>query len=116
QRAEIIDRVQVRARKPVGLALVEIAAQTQVPVGEGKQRLGLRQHVQVQLSFTNPPGILAEGRMADHWHGSNSDRSSTTISAPRRSSASRWPVRSTPTTNPNWPARPASTPARASSK
>ena len=37
------------------------------------------------------------------------------MSAPCASSASRWPTRSTPTTKPKAPARPAATPASASS-
>ena len=55
-----------------------------------------------------------EGRLLDH-RASSSARSSTTRSAPCSRSSAAWFARSTPTTNPNLPARPAATPASASS-
>lgn len=55
-------------------------------------------------------------RGTHHDRDKSSARSVTTVSAPWRRRASACPTRSTPTTKPNPPARPASTPDRASSK
>ena len=60
-------------------------------------------------------GSTANAGCAITRRSSSSARSVTTMSAPCSRSASAWPTRSTPTTKPKWPARPAATPASASS-
>ena len=115
QRARLVEAVQVGAGQAVGLALVEVAAQADVPVGEREHRSGLGEHVQVQLGLAQRPRLDGEGGMLDH-ESSSSARSETTTSAPCARSSSAWPTRSTPTTQPKPPARPAATPASASSK
>src|SRR5262249_32648141 len=123
---------EVRAGKHVRLALVEVAAQADVPVRQREQRLALGQQVQVEMRLAQLPGVYRVRPLPDH---SRSSRSLTTMSAPWTSSAP-WVRehatacgvsgaraspgssldRSTPTTHPKAPARPASTPASASSK
>ena len=49
QRPVLVQRVQVRARQAVRLALVQVAAQPDVPVGQGEDRLALREQVQVKV-------------------------------------------------------------------
>src|SRR5262249_35786129 len=106
----------VAARQAARLPLVEVAPPADVPVGQREHRFRLRQHVQVQRLLAQAPWFHVEHRVLDHGRSSNSARSATTRSAPCSRSASACPTRSTPTTNPNWPARPAATPASASSK
>ena len=123
QRPVLVDRVQVGAGEPVGLALVEVAAQADVTVGEREDRLALRDHVQVEGVLGEGPGFSAVRLVRDHLSVfpsmpsgyRRSARSLTTTSAPCWRSASACPTRSTPTTSPNLPAWPAATPARASS-
>ena len=55
QRAQLVERVQVGARQAVRLALVEVAAQADVPVREREHRLGLGEHVQVELGLAHAP-------------------------------------------------------------
>src|SRR5712691_11857728 len=81
-------------------------------VGQGEHRLGLREHIQVKRGLAQVPGLNGEAALFDH---ESSDRSVTTTLAPCSRRASAWPTRSTPTTKPKPPARPASTPASASS-
>ena len=69
----------------------------------------------MELALADRPRLDREHVGADHGRSSSSERSCTTTSAPCARSASAWPVRSTPTTQPKCPARPASTPASASS-
>src|SRR5204863_6485171 len=104
-----------RTRDPEGLALVEVCAQPDVAVREREDRFRLREHVKVEVRLAHAPGFDCESRVGDHCF-MRSATSSTTMSAPCSNSASRWPTRSTPTTYPKLPARPASTPASASSK
>src|SRR5439155_26338877 len=111
----LIERVQVGPGDPVRLPLVEIAAEADVPVREREHGLRLREHVQVELRFADAPRLDGEGGVGDHFCSSSSARSETTKSAPCSGRASRGPVRSTPTTKPKCPERPASTPASASS-
>src|SRR5262249_34560241 len=110
----LVEAVEVRAREAERLALVEVAAQADVAVGECKDRLGLREHVEVQGLLGHGPGLDGVRGVGDHSR--SSARSSTTTSAPWALSSSAWPARSTPITWPNLPARPAATPASASSK
>src|ERR1700761_1115777 len=116
QRPDLVERVQIRAGQAVRLAFVEVAANSDVPVGQREQRLRLRQHIEVQMGLADLPGLDGKGVFRDHRGAySSSARSVTTTSAPCWRSASAWPTRSTPTTYPKWPARPASTPESASS-
>src|SRR5437870_10996079 len=97
------------------LPFVEVAAPSDVSVREREDRLGLAEHVQVERGLADAPRLAPETVVAAHGCRSSSHRSWTTTSAPCRRSSSAWPAQSTPTTSPNPPARPASTPARASS-
>src|SRR5829696_1013461 len=110
----LVEAVQVRAGKPERLPLVEVRPQADVPVGEREHRLRLREHIEVERLLAHRPRRDLEGAVPDH-RSSSSARSSTTTSAPCSKSAFAWPTRSTPTTMPKSPARPASTPASASS-
>src|SRR3954466_4900161 len=115
QRPDFVEPVEVRAGQSGGLALVEVAAQADVAVGEGEQRLALGEHVEAQLGLAQHPRLDAEGGVPDHPpappSSSSSARSFTTMSPPRSRSASACPTRSTPPTTPNHPARPAPPPA-----
>src|SRR5690554_6743457 len=115
QRHGLVDTVQVGAGQRVRLPFVQVAAQTDVPVGKREDRLGVRQLIEIQLRLDNFPRRDRVGIRLDHRSSSSSARSLTTMSAPPSRRASAWPTRSTPTTHPKSPARPASTPATASS-
>src|SRR5215217_347485 len=115
QRSHLVERVEVGTRQPPGLALVEVAPQPNMPVGQREDRFGLSQQFEVELALRHRPRLYLEYVLPDHGRSKSSARSLTTTSAPLRRSASACPVRSTPTTQPNPPARPASTPACASS-
>src|SRR5208283_1456721 len=114
QRPDLVEGVQVGARQAVRLALVEVAAQPDVPVGQGEQGFRLGQQVEIEPGFAHMPWIDGESFVGDH-DCSSSARSLTTTSAPLRRKSSAWPTRSTPTTKPKLPARPAATPDKASS-
>ncbi len=103
QRAGLVEAVEVGAREPERLALVEVAAQADVPVGEREHRLGVGEAVEVQLGLAQRPGLGREHRALAH---SSSSRSWTTRSAPCSASASACPTRSTPITTPKFPALP----------
>ena len=49
QRPDLVQRVQVRAWQPVRFPLIQVAAQADVPVGQGENRLALREQVQVNV-------------------------------------------------------------------
>src|SRR5690606_23234388 len=121
ERVGLVQAVEVGAAEHARLALVEVAAQPEVAVGEREDRLGLRQQVRAQARLAHAPGLGREGLEVDRHvvlassSTMSSARSSTTMSAPCARSASAWPTRLTPTTQPKPPARPASTPASASS-
>src|SRR5829696_6251903 len=113
----LVEAVEVRARQAVGFALLEVRPQTDVPVGEGEDRLALGQPGQVQLGLADRPWFGREGTvLLGHQSSSRSERSDTTTLAPCSRNASACPARSTPTTQAKPPAHPASTPASASSK
>src|SRR6202012_3309105 len=126
QRPLLEERVQVRARQSVRLPLVEVAAEPDVPVGEGEYRLALREQVHVEPGFLQTPRLNPICGLLDHALalgpgpgavGVQSRRlatSVTTTSAPCWRSASQcpFPTRSTPTVSAKCPACPASTPAR----
>ena len=111
--AGLVQPVEVRAVHVGGLALVEVATQPDVPVGQGEDGLADAEIVEVEPGFPDRPRVDLEARPS-HL-SSSSARSSTTMSAPCSRSASAASWRFTPTTHPNAPARPASTPASASS-
>src|SRR5215213_7340134 len=115
ERAELVERVQVRPRQAERLALVQVRAEPDMPVREREHRLRLCEHVEVEVRLAHRPRLDRERGMRDHLRSSSSARSETTMSAPRSRSAFACPLRSTPTTKPNRPARAASTPASASS-
>src|SRR4029453_6675473 len=98
--------VQVGAWQAVRLALLQVAAQADVPVGQGEHRLGLGQQVELQRALTQRPGVDLVGGRVDHGRASRSARSFTARSAPWLRRASAWPTRSTPTTKPDRPGRP----------
>ena len=47
QRPRLVEAVEVRARDTVGLALLQVGPQPDVPVGQGEYRLALREHSEV---------------------------------------------------------------------
>src|SRR5690349_38497 len=112
----LVERIEVGTGQPVGLALVEVAAQPDMAVGQREHRLRLRKQIEVERGLADAPRLDGEGLFGDHRFGNNSARSATTTVAPLRRKASAWPTRSTPTTQPKFPRLPASTPASASSK
>ena len=82
QRAQLVERVQVRPRQAERLALVEVPAQADVPVREREHRFGLGEHVEVEPRLAHGPRLDREGGMRDHGRSSSSARSETTTSAP----------------------------------
>ena len=66
QRSDFVERVQIRAGQAVRLAFVEVAANSDVPVGQREQRLRLRQHIEVQPGLADLPGFDGEGVIRDH--------------------------------------------------
>lgn len=87
QRALLVEAVQVRPGEPVRLALVEVAAEADVPVRKREHRSCLGEDVQVQLRLAQRPGIDRERGVVDHGP-SSSPRSETTTSAPWARSSS----------------------------
>src|SRR3984957_9964591 len=96
-RSDFVEGVQIGAGQAVRLALVEVAAQSDVPVGQGEKRFRLGNQVEVEPGLADHPRFDGEGFLGDH-DCSNSARSVTTMSAPLRRKSSAWPTRSTPTT------------------
>ena len=83
QRAGLIETAEVGAGQAVGLALVEVAAQAEVAVGQREHRFGLGQGVEVKLGLADRPRLDREGRALDHASvSSSSARSLTTTLAP----------------------------------
>ena len=66
QRAKLVEAVEISSRQAVGLALVEVAPQADVAVGEGEDRLALAEDLEVQLGLANPPGVDGEATLTDH--------------------------------------------------
>src|SRR5207245_11394634 len=94
----LVERVEVRAGYRVGFPLVEVAPEADVPIGERKERLGLRHDVEVKVRLGQSPWVNRECRVIDHHSSSSSARSETTISAPCANSSLACPTRSAPTT------------------
>ena len=57
QRPNLVHRVQIAAGQPVGVTFVEVAAQPDVSVRQGEDRLALRQDVQVEPVLDEAPGL-----------------------------------------------------------
>ena len=57
QRADLVERVEVGAGQRARVALVEVAADADVPVGQGEQRLAAGEVVEVDADLAQLPGI-----------------------------------------------------------
>ena len=95
ERALLVEATDVGARHDVRLTLLERAAQTDVPVRQGEQRLGRRQVRRVETRGPQVPRFDQERAvrllvLASHDGPSSSDRSLTTTSAPFSRRASAW--------------------------
>ncbi len=66
QRALLEERVQVRAGQAVRLSLVQVAAQPDVPVGEGKDRLALGEQIHVEPGLLQTPRLNPVCALLDH--------------------------------------------------
>jgi hypothetical protein len=66
QRAQLVERVQVRAGQTVRLPLVQVSPDAYVTVGEREDRLGLRQHVQVEPGLPDVPRVDGKCPFTDH--------------------------------------------------
>ena len=66
QRAQLVEGVQVGARKAMRLSLIEVAPQSDVSIGECENGLGLRQSIEVESYLANAPLLDREGRMFNH--------------------------------------------------
>src|SRR5215467_14808858 len=115
ERHGLVEGVEVGPRDGVRLALVQVGAPADVAVGQGEDRLRLAEQLKIERLLAQAPALAVQAVAEPHQVWSSSARSVTTTLAPCSRSASAWPTRSTPTTRPKRPARPASTPARASS-
>ena len=80
QRPQLVERVQIGARDAVRLALVEVAAQADVPVAECEDRLRLGEDLEVEAGLADMPRLDRVRALADHE--SSSLRSRTTTVAP----------------------------------
>src|SRR6266567_5970329 len=112
QRDGLEDGIEVRPHHGMRLAFVQVGAPADVSVREREDRLGLGHQLAIEARLRDLPRVAPEAIVADH-RSISSERSVTTMPAPCRRSASPWPMRSTPTTRPKAPVRPASTPASA---
>ena len=117
QRPLLEEAVEVRAGDDDRLALLERAAHADVPVGQREHRLVHAQRGVVQADLGQRPRFDRERRppLGHAPSPISSSRSVTTTSAPCSFRAAACPTRSTPTTKPKAPARPACTPEIASS-
>jgi hypothetical protein len=61
QRAQLVKRIQVGAGKTMRLPLIEVAPQSDMSVGEGKNGLGLRQSVKMESLLADAPLLDCEG-------------------------------------------------------
>jgi hypothetical protein len=66
QWTRLVEAVQERARGRGRLPLVEVAAQTDMAVGEREDRLGLSEQVKVELALGDTPRLYGEYIRADH--------------------------------------------------
>ena len=116
QRAGLVEAVEVGAREAERLALVEVAAQADVAVGEREHGLGVGEAVEVELGLVQAPRLDRELRAVGH---SSSSRSCTTrvgavlgaARRPGRRGRRRSPPRSRrPGRPPRPPARPRTPP------
>ena len=82
QRPDLVEGVEVAAGQRERLALVEVAAQADVAVGQREDRLALAQQVEVQAALAHGPRLDVVDLALDHDPSISSARSSTTTSAP----------------------------------
>ena len=82
QRPDLVEGVEVGAGQRERLALVEVAAQADVAVGQREDRLALPEQVEVQAALAHGPRLDVVDLALDHDSSSSSARSSTTTSAP----------------------------------
>src|SRR5215471_10446119 len=68
QRTDLIKAVQERAGRKGWFTLFEVAAQPDMPVGEGEDRFRLPEQVKMQLALRNAPRVDREDVRADHRH------------------------------------------------
>ena len=66
QRALLVEAVEVGAGQPRRLALVEVSAQPDVPVGQREHRPRLVEHVEVELGLAQRPRLDRKGGVRDH--------------------------------------------------
>ena len=83
-RTQLVEGVQVGAWLTMWLPLIEVASQSDVSVGEGKNGLGLSQGVQVKSHLADAPLFEHEGRKVAHRQAPSSMLSETTKSAIRQ--------------------------------
>src|SRR5262249_17265779 len=86
QRARLEQAAEVAAGEPERLALVEVAAQPDVAVGQREDRLRLREQPQLEVLLRHAPRLDRVLRLLNHR---SSPRSATTMLAPCFRSASR---------------------------
>ncbi len=66
QRTHLVDPVQVRAGQPMRLALIKFSPPSDVTVRQGENRLGLRQHIQIEGRLSHAPRLDRVGGMGNH--------------------------------------------------
>jgi hypothetical protein len=66
QLALLVEAGEIGARDPERLALVEVAAQTEMAVGEREQRLGLRETLEVERGLAHLPRLHGKRGVLDH--------------------------------------------------
>src|SRR6187549_39217 len=75
----LVEPVEIRSRKSVRLALLEIAPQPDVAVGQREQRFGLSENVQVERGLADLPRLDRKRVVMDHDASNSSARSATTV-------------------------------------
>jgi hypothetical protein len=66
QWAQLVETVEIGAGNAVRLAFVEVSAHAEKAIREGEQRLGLREHVEVERGLVQRPRLDAKAAMDDH--------------------------------------------------
>jgi hypothetical protein len=66
QLPKFVQGVEVSPWQPGRLALIEVAAQADVAVGEREDGFTLSQYVEVEAAFTDAPGLDVVGPLPDH--------------------------------------------------
>ncbi len=81
--AGLPEPAQICPGQSVGLALVEVSAQPEMPVGEGEDRLRLCEALEVERGFTDRPRVDLEGGVLDHDSSSSAEVADHDIGAVR---------------------------------